>query len=136
MTVVKRDRPAERAPDGRWLPGVIPHGARPWKPGTSANPGGKGGLYHEMQRLAREFTPEATGYLIGIARDEEEDTRNRIVAMSMLYERAWGKPKEYDPSADREPETGLDFSLLSPEQRRQLREILELAAVRNAETDR
>jgi hypothetical protein len=59
----------------------LPKGARPFKPGQVANPTGKRGAYHEMQRLAREFTPEATGYLIEIARDRNEDTRNRIVAM-------------------------------------------------------
>jgi len=35
---------------------------------ASANPGGRGGLYHKMQRLAHEFTLEATRYLIRTAR--------------------------------------------------------------------
>jgi hypothetical protein len=123
ISVVKPERIAERGPDGRWLPGVVPKGSRPWKPGVSANPGGKGGLYHEMQRLAREFTPEATRYLIEIAVDKDEDTRNRIVAMSMLYERAWGKPKEFDPNAEK-PATPIDVSRLTEDQRQQLRELV------------
>jgi hypothetical protein len=42
---------------------------RCWAPGQSGNPSGKGSVYHEMQRLAREFSPEAVAYLIEIARD-------------------------------------------------------------------
>lgn len=124
-TLVKPERIAERGPDGRWLPGVVPKGARPWQPGVSANPGGKGGLYHEMQRLAREFTPEGTRYLIEIASNADEDTRNRIVAMSMLFDRAWGKPKEFDPNAEK-PAAAVDVSRLTADQRQQLRELLLL----------
>jgi hypothetical protein len=75
---------------------------RCWAPGQSGNPSGKGGVYHEMQRLAREFSPEAVAYLIEIARDGTEDTRNRIVAMSMLLERAWGRSQPFDPAKDGE----------------------------------
>jgi hypothetical protein len=110
--------------------------ANVWKPGQSGNPGGKGGTFYEMMRLARQFTPEATQILIDIVRDPSEDSRNKIVAVGMLYERAWGKPKEYDPSTDREPKAGLDLSHLSPEQRQQLREMVELAVVRDPVTDR
>ena len=52
--------------------------------------GRKGGVYHEMQRIAREFSPEAVACLIEIARDGTEDTRNRIIAMSMLLMREPG----------------------------------------------
>jgi hypothetical protein len=75
---------------------------RCWGPGESGNPSGKGGVYHEMQRLAREFSPEAVACLIEIARDGTEDTRNRIVAMSMLLERAWGRSQPFDPAKDGE----------------------------------
>ena len=126
MTVVKSHRHPERSPDGRWLPGVVPKGARPWQPGASANPGGKGGLFHEMQRIGREFTPEATKYLIEIAADENEDSRNRIVAMSMLFDRAWGKPKEYDPRAEPQEAGRFDPALLTPEQRQAVRQALLL----------
>jgi hypothetical protein len=80
-----------------------------------------------MQQLAREFTPEATRYLIEIAADKGEDTRNRIVAMSMLLDRAWGKPKEFDPNAEK-PVTPIDVSRLTDNQREQLRELLRLTS--------
>ena len=38
-----------------------------------------------MQRLAPEFTPRATEILRDIANDPNEDSRNRIVAIGMLY---------------------------------------------------
>jgi hypothetical protein len=78
-----------------------------------------------MQRIAREFTPQATRYLIEIAQDTKEDTRNRIVAMSMLYDRAWGKPKEYDANSEK-PASAIDVTRLTTEQRQKLRELLEL----------
>jgi hypothetical protein len=58
-----------------------------------------------------------------------EDSRNRIVAVGMLFERAWGKPKEYDPAAEKPEDKGTfnprDFSpqgrpqaeILPPERR-------------------
>ena len=65
-----------------------------------------------MQRLAREFTPRGTEILREIADDPNEDSRNRIVAVGMLFERAWGKPKEYDPAAEK-PEDKGTFTLVT-----------------------
>ncbi len=61
-----------------------------------------------MQRLAREFTPRATEILRDIANDPSEDSRNRIVAIGMLYDRAWGKSKEYDPAAEKPEDRTFD----------------------------
>ena len=111
--------------------------ARQWAPGQSGNPSGKGGLYHEMQRLAREFTPEATEILIGFAKDEEEETSNRIVSIRMLYERAWGAPKDYDPKTDeaatRKPR--FDPSLYSPAQLAQIEAALRMVEATQVEAE-
>ena len=88
------------SPRKKPLPAAL--AANLWKPGQSGNPGGKGGTYYEMMLLARQFTPQATQILISIARDPGEEARNRIVAIAILYDRAWGKPKDYDPAADKE----------------------------------
>jgi hypothetical protein len=70
-----------------------------------------------MERLAREFTPRATEILRDIATDPSEDSRNRIVAIGMLYDRAWGRPKEYDPAEDKAAtRPRFDPSLYTPEQ--------------------
>ena len=87
-----RNVPTPRDTRGRLL--ARPANSAPvWQKGQSGNPSGRNGLYGEMLRRAREFTPEATDYLIAIARDGNEDTRNRIVAIQLLFERAWGKPQ-------------------------------------------
>jgi hypothetical protein len=99
---------------------------RMWKPGQSGNPTGRGGLYHAMLRRAREATPELIDYLLEIARDGSEDARNRIVAISILLERGWGKVKEeYDPAAEQAP-MQVDLSRLTPEQRHAIAEALAL----------
>jgi hypothetical protein len=100
MDVLRRQGSEQRDARGRWLPGTTPTGARPWRKGQVPNPSGKGGAYHEMQRLAREYTPRGTEILREIADDPNEDSRNRIVAIGMLFDRAWGKPREYDPQAE------------------------------------
>jgi hypothetical protein len=89
-----------------------------------------------MMRLARQFTPEATRILIDIVRDPREEARNRIVAIGMLYDRAWGKPKEYDPAADKEEiEPRFDPSLYTPEQLAQIEATLRMVAAARAEAE-
>ena len=91
--------------------------ARQWAPGESGNPSGGGGLYHEVQRLAREASPSAVQRLIELAQldrvDEEgkllpltSDADHRVVMMasSTLIERGFGKPRDdYDPRAEEPP---------------------------------
>jgi hypothetical protein len=47
----------------------------------------------------------------------------------MLYDRAWGKPKEYDPAADKEEiRPHFDPSLYTPEQLAQIEQALRMVA--------
>jgi hypothetical protein len=124
------------SPRKKPLPAAL--AANLWKPGQSGNPGGKGGTYYEMMRLARQFTPQATQILIDIASDPGEEARSRIVAIGMLYDRAWGKPKDYDPKTDeaatRKPV--FDPSLYSAEQLVQIEATLRMvAATQQAEAE-
>ena len=48
------------------------------------------------------------------------------------FAQAWGKAPQYDPNADPELRPALDVSRLTPEQRQQLRELLDLARVQRA----
>jgi hypothetical protein len=100
-------------------------------------PAGKGGTYYEMMRLARQFTPQATQILIDIASDPGEEARSRIVAIGMLYDRAWGKPKDYDPATDKEEiRPRFDPRLYTPEQLSQIEAVLRMvAAAQQAETE-
>jgi len=116
------------SPRKKPLPAAL--AANLWKPGQSGNPGGKGGTYYAMMRLARQFSPEATQILIDIARDPSEESRNKIVAIGMLYDRAWGKAREYDPAEDKEEESRprFDPSLYTLEQLAQIEETLRMGA--------
>jgi hypothetical protein len=82
----------------------------------------EGGTYYEMMRLARQFTPRAAQILIDIASDPGEEARSPIVAIGTLYDRAWGKPKDYDPDS-----SGKGYSDMSPEERQ--REVSRLIAL-------
>ena len=96
----------------------------PFTPGTSGNPGGVGGRFHEVQRLAREASPEAMKTLIEIMRDGDEETRARIVAIQEILGRAHGRiPAEM--KGDGTPL--IDASKMSEQQLGLLIEALRLA---------
>ena len=122
------------SPRKKPLPAAL--AANLWKPGQSGNPGGKGGTYYEMMRLARQFTPQATQILIDIASDPGE-ARSRIVAIGMLYDRAWGKAREYDPSEDKEEEIRprFDPSRYTPEQLNEIERVFRMIAATQAGTE-
>jgi hypothetical protein len=104
--------------------------AKMWQKGQSGNPGGKRPEYFEMQRIAREASPAAAKRLVEMAYldaiDEDGNLAplpinadRRIVswAVDKLMERAWGKPKEYDPLTEKDPnKPKFDPRLLSPQQ--------------------
>lgn len=48
----------------------------------------------QVCRLARSYTPEAIAMLGAMMRDPEEESRIRIVAATILLDRAWGPPKD------------------------------------------
>jgi hypothetical protein len=73
-----------------------------WKPGQSGNPGGFGGEYQRCLRLCRDASYEAAEEIIRLRRESDDD-RIRYMAATWIYERAWGKPKDYDPAAEPKP---------------------------------
>lgn len=72
--------------------------ARQWQPGQSGNPSGQSGLYGETVRLAREAAPDAIRRLIELMGSQDE--RVAAVACNAILDRAFGKPKDYEPEAD------------------------------------
>jgi hypothetical protein len=103
----------QRDARGRWLPGATPLGARPWRKGQVPNPSGQSGLYHEIVCLAREAAPNAIRRLIELIRNEDE--RVASVACNAVLERAFGKPKEYDPASEKPEEEPFDPRAYTPE---------------------
>jgi hypothetical protein len=124
--------------------------ARQWAPGQSGNPSGQGGLFREVQRLAREASPGAVQRLIELAQldrvDDEgkllpltsdADQRVVMVASSTLIERGFGKPRDdYDPKAEEPPKTKFNPALFTPAQLEEIERVLRLvAAAQQAEAE-
>ncbi len=100
------------------------------KIGAPGNPLGHSGAYGEAMRLARQAAPNAVRRLIELAEIDQVDENGNllplsknadprvvIVAANAVIERAFGKPKEYDPSKERDPNPPrFDPRLLTPEQ--------------------
>ena len=62
-------------------------------PGASGNPGGVSEVRREMQELARLHSVEAIETAVRIMRTGKSET-NRLMAVTIILERAWGKPKQ------------------------------------------
>ena len=68
------------------------------------------------QRLCREHAYESAQAIMRLAR-ETKDERLAFMAHTWIYERAWGRARDYDPRS--EPDTNkpkFDPRLLSPEE--------------------
>ena len=56
-------------------------------------------LFAEVQKIYRECSPAAAKEMCRLAL-EAEDERVRSVCLGMVMDRAWGRPREYDPNAE------------------------------------
>jgi hypothetical protein len=62
---------------------------------------------------------------------EAEDERIRSVCLGMVLERAWGKPRDYDPTQEKaQKKPPFDPSLFTTAELRQLQAAMTLIAVR------
>jgi hypothetical protein len=95
----------------------------PWRSG-GPNPGGNSAAnqYRRCQELCRDHSPESARAIIKMERETDDD-RVRFTCAAWVYERAWGKPKEFDPKELADNVARLDFKSLPPEY---LRVILEI----------
>jgi len=92
-----------------------------WRKGHSGNPGGRPKSYKELIAAARAAAPDAFARVVELMNDE--DTRVAHLSAIHVLERAYGKPKDYDPNEDKPPM--IDLLRMSPEDRQKLREILK-----------
>jgi hypothetical protein len=104
-------RPPARDAGGHFLPG---HSGNPLGPlkGLPA--------FKQMQALAREKSMEALIKLLALT--DDVDSRVAYMACTHVLERAFGKPREYDPNEDRPPQ--IDLLKMSPEDREKIHETL------------
>src|SRR5215471_3126130 len=70
--------PAQRGPNGRWLPGFAP------------NPSGRPAAVKEVRDLARQHTPSALARLVELMNSKNEATA--LAAIDQLLNRGYGKP--------------------------------------------
>jgi hypothetical protein len=84
MAVLPMQGTEQRDGNGRWLPGVTPRGARPWKKGQAPNPTGKSGDFLEAQRLARKTSMRSITRLMELR--ESNDEQIATVASKSLWE--------------------------------------------------
>ena len=87
-------------------------------------------LFAEVQKIYRECSLAAAKEMCRLAL-EAEDERVRSVCAGMVMDRAWGKPKEYDPNAEapkRAPP--FDPSLYTTDELRRMQEVMLMIAQR------
>src|SRR6266403_6184415 len=87
-------------------------------------------LFAEVQKIYRECSPAAAKEMCRLAL-EAEDERVRSVCAGMVMDRAWGRPKEFDPDAETPKKAPpFDPSLYSTEELRQMQAVMKMMAIR------
>src|SRR6266446_7602407 len=87
-------------------------------------------LFAEVQKIYRECSAAAAKEMCRLAL-EAEDERVRSVCLGMVMDRAWGRPREYDPNAEapkRAPP--FDPKLYTTDELRRMQEVMTMIAVR------
>jgi hypothetical protein len=104
-------------------------GLVPFPKGKSGNPGGRTKQFAQCQRLCREASPDAARRLIELIQSEDE--RVALMAADKVFERAWGRPKDYDPNAQAPKKAPpFDPSLYTTDELRRMQEVMLLIARR------
>lgn len=109
-----------RKPGDPYSPGVVAMWAARKKLHQSGNPLALAPhLYKDMLHLARDHSAAAIKRLIALM--ESPDERIAIIAADKVLERAWGKPKDFEP--DKAGSAAPDLSKLSSADLADLRRI-------------
>jgi hypothetical protein len=87
-------------------------------------------LYAEVQKIYRVCSPAAAREICRLAL-EAEDERVRSVCAGMVMDRAWGRPKDYDPNAEAPKKAPpFDPKLYTTDELRRMQEVMTMIAVR------
>jgi hypothetical protein len=96
-----------------------------WEPGKVVNPGGRTDDYLACQRICREASPDAAKKMVELINDP--DPRIALMAAERIVDRAWGRPRDYDPKRDAEhPRPSFDPRAYSTAELLQLEVALKL----------
>ena len=103
----------------------------PYPPGVSGNPGGRPTNYHQARKALQDWASmEGVQRLIELA--ASADDRVASVVVLGIFDRAYGKPKEFDPREERSPLL-IDTSVLSEAERHVLLAMLRRGLVKESE---
>jgi hypothetical protein len=108
--------------------------ANRWRPGQSGNPSGHSGEYGEAMKLAQQAAPWAVRRLIELAELDQIDNQGNLiplkdlpeadrrvvtVAVNSLLDRAFGRPKAFEPKIDAETpfQAAVEAEPLTPAER-------------------
>ena len=84
----------------------------------------------EVQEIYRSNAPAAAREMCRLAL-EAEDERIRGVCCGMVMERAWGRPREFDPNAETPKKAPpFDPKLYTTDELRRMQEVMTMIAVR------
>jgi hypothetical protein len=104
-------------------------GLVPFPKGKSGNPGGRTKQFAQCQRLCREASPDAARRLIELIQSEDE--RVALMAADKVFERAWGKPRDYNPAEEQvQRKPPFDPSLYSTAELKQMMAVTKMIAIR------
>ena len=104
-------------------------GLVPFQKGKSGNPGGRTKQFAQCQRLCREASPDAARRLIELIQSEDE--RVALMAADKVFERAWGRPRDYDPDKEAPKKAPpFDPSLYTTEELRDMQRVMLMMARR------
>ena len=104
---------------------------KPWVPGQSGNPGGRPANYHQARKALQDWAAkDGVPRLIELA--ASADDRVASVVVLGIFDRAYGKPKEFDPREERSPLL-IDTSVLSEAERHVLLAMLRRGLVKESE---
>jgi hypothetical protein len=95
-----------------------------FRKGEVHNPAGRGGEYQRCLKLCRESSYDAAKEIIRLSRESDDD-RVRYTAANWVYEHAWGKPKDYDPTKEK-PQSSFNPADYTPEELNQIEAALRL----------
>ena len=84
----------------------------------------------EVQQIYRQNSPAAAQNICRLAL-YAEDERTQAICSGMVMDRAWGKPKDYDPNTEGPKKAPpFDPKLYTTDELRRMQEVMMMIAVR------
>jgi hypothetical protein len=86
--------------------------------------------WSEVQEIYRSNSPAAAREMCRLALEAEDD-RTRAVCVGMVLERAWGRPKDFDPNQETPKKAPpFDPKLYTTDELRRMQEVMLMIAQR------